>query len=214
MTGHDAFFSYSNADNAAHNEFVTDFRNMLKKVVAARLRLQFPKVKFVDEMLDFFIDHEGLPANGPISDSLREHVGKSEFLFILVGKGYLDSEYCQREREWFRAAFDQNEQTALGRTFLIFMTGEALTMTGTSARSRPSRAGRMRRRRGKSFASPTPWSTFGAGATASRPSLWCWTSMIRSMSCTVSRWHNGMPITMSAVICRSMSTIRTLAGRL
>ena len=128
MTGHDAFFSYSNADNAAHNQFVTDFRNMLKKLVAARLRLKFPKVKFVDEILDFFIDQEGLPANGPISDGLREHVAKSEFLFILVGKGYLDSEYCQREREWFRAAFHQNEQTALGRTFLIFMTGEALTM--------------------------------------------------------------------------------------
>ena len=48
-------------------------------------------------------------------------------------------------------------------------------------------------------ASPTHSLTSGAGATGSRPSRWCWTSMTRSTLCTaISSWRNGTPIMMSA----------------
>src|SRR5215831_2603563 len=128
MPGHDAFFSFSHADDEAYGDFVRQFRDMLRKRVAARLKLAYPKLEFVTDTLDFFVDWEGFPANGPMWEALEHHVQQSQFLFLLVGKGYLQSDYCQKEREWFRAAFNENEKTALSRTFLVFLTSEALTI--------------------------------------------------------------------------------------
>ena len=71
---------------------------------------------------------------------------------LAIGCGYPDG----NDFDWLRC--DAAFKLACGRL---------PTPAGTSARSRPSRAGRMRRRRGKSFASLTPWSTSGAGASVS-----------------------------------------------
>ena len=139
MPGHDAFFSFSHADDEAYGDFVGQFRDMLRKRVAARLKLAYPKLEFVTDTLDFFVDWEGFPANGPMWEALETHVRQSQFLFLLVGKGYLQSDYCQKEREWFRAAFNENEKTALSRTFLVFLTSEALTIA-SDAFGRPPAA--------------------------------------------------------------------------
>jgi hypothetical protein len=137
--GHDAFFSYAHVDNMAHSDFIERFHEMLTQKITARLEMKFPRV---NRNPDLFIDHEGLPANGPVNATLEMHVKQSEFLFIFVGLGYLNSDYCQSERTWFRQAFAENAETARERTFLIFLTAEALERV--SAKDAPDDLRQMR----------------------------------------------------------------------
>src|SRR5436190_20820950 len=120
---------------------------------------------------------------------------------LAIGCGYPDG------NDFDRLRFDPAFKLACGR---LPDTG-----AGTSARNRPSRAGRMRRRCARSSASPMHSSISGAGVTRSHPALWSWISMIRSMLCTaISNWRNGTPTMMSAAFCRSMSTMRRPVLRL
>lgn len=150
--GHDAFFSYAHVDNQVHGDFIRQFRKLLIHRIEARLKINYPGSDVAKDGLDFFIDHEGLPANGDVSEILKSHVRESEFLFIFVGRGYLQSQYCQKERTWFREAFSENEAAARDRTFIVFLTKEALSQSAND----DVKNGDLRKLRSSVF-----WNDFG-----------------------------------------------------
>src|SRR5262245_66151894 len=94
---YDAFFSYAHDDNSFYDGWVHFFHKELEKKYGEFLRRKisdYPILRNVSEREPkFFIDQEGLPANGELVHELEESIENSEFLFVLVVIKYLDS-YC------------------------------------------------------------------------------------------------------------------------
>jgi hypothetical protein len=124
----DAFFSYARDDNKVHQGYIQDFWEDLKGQLAARLRQREDELGGhldCNAEPEFFIDQKGLPLNGDFSEELRAAVEKSMFLFIFIGMRYPQSKWCGEELKWFIKSLDANRVTALKRTFLIVLEGEA-----------------------------------------------------------------------------------------
>ena len=78
------------------------------------------------DQIDFFIDYQGIPANGGLVDAIVAAIKKSNFLFMFVGDGYLRSDYCSKELEWFSSRFSSIESTALKHMFMFMLTRSAV----------------------------------------------------------------------------------------
>ena len=122
---HDVFFSYATLDNELQSDWVKNFHDDLKK----RVRLELKSSGFNDIDLDqiaFFIDARGMPANGGLVDELIKAIRRSHFLFMFVGEGYLRSDYCAKELEWFSSRFASIERQALNHMFMLMLTRSAV----------------------------------------------------------------------------------------
>jgi hypothetical protein len=120
---HDAFFSYSHADELYFRNYVSMFRDEVLEVFKGLLGQHQLSSKM--DFVDLFIDHKGLEVNGELNQALREHVMKAQFLFMFVGDGYLSSTYCASELEWFRERFNFNRERSLDHTFIFFLSKRA-----------------------------------------------------------------------------------------
>jgi hypothetical protein len=122
---HDVFFSYATLDNELQSNWIKDFRDDLKKRVCLQLKTNESKEVDLDH-IDFFIDVKGLPANGGLVDELKDAIKRSHFLFMFVGEGYLRSDYCAKELEWFSSRFSSLERQALNHMFMMMLTRSAV----------------------------------------------------------------------------------------
>jgi hypothetical protein len=122
---HDVFFSYATIDNRFHDNWIKEFRDDLKTRVLVEMNAQDFKDLDLDQ-IDFFIDYQGIPANGGLVDEIIVAIKKSNFLFMFVGDGYLRSDYCTKELEWFSSRFSSIERTALNHMFMFMLTRSAV----------------------------------------------------------------------------------------
>ena len=124
---HDVFFSYATIDNRLHDNWIKDFRDDLKTRVLIEMNANVEGFKDLDlDQIDFFIDYQGIPANGGLVDAIVAAIKKSNFLFMFVGDGYLRSDYCSKELEWFSSRFSSIESTALKHMFMFMLTRSAV----------------------------------------------------------------------------------------
>jgi hypothetical protein len=114
---HDAFLSYAHDDNVLHDDAVRMFQRYFKPIFEAEFRLQAPSSRDAD----IFMDTNGLPANGDLSNELRQAIGRTAFLIIFVGKSYPQSTWCGKELETFTGQFPGAREEALRRTFVIVL---------------------------------------------------------------------------------------------
>lgn len=122
----DVFLSYANADNIAHNLWVSDFERYLKEKVIAELSRQDDTCADRASFVRICRDETGFPESGNLAAVIDEKVRHSQFLFIFLGEGYLNSEWCLSELDIFREATGGTIQGALERLYLIVLDRNAL----------------------------------------------------------------------------------------
>lgn len=96
---HDVFISYAHVDNEPLNyngrdlRWVTSFKEQLQKLVDQQLgRINASRV---------WMDIKDLPGNELVTPTLEGAVRKTATLIVILSKGYLKSEWCQREMREF-----------------------------------------------------------------------------------------------------------------
>ena len=114
---YDVFLSYAHDDNVLHDEAVSTFQSYLKPRMEAEFRLRFRTPRAVE----IFMDRDGLPANGDLSEELGGAIGKSTFLVIFIGRAYPNSAWCGKELKLFSERFGGKRKEALERTFVIVL---------------------------------------------------------------------------------------------
>jgi hypothetical protein len=129
--GFDAFFSYAHADNGEHD--VTYLHKALQDHVRTALKAEQARL---GREAEFFIDREGMPANGGVSAELMSRVGRSAFLFICVGRHYADSDWCLDELTGFLAGFNGNLDEAAKRIFVVVLEEEGWERLEAQARAK------------------------------------------------------------------------------
>ena len=120
---YDAFISYANSDNVLHDDVVGHFRSELSRKLQVELKERLRHAE--GREVDFFMDRDGLPANGDLSDTLRTAISKSLFLIVFVGKWYPESKWCGRELVEFLTRFNGARSKALEHTFIIVLDKDA-----------------------------------------------------------------------------------------
>jgi hypothetical protein len=104
---HDIFVSY------AHSDLLNDWSRRLidemRKLVAGGLGLRS------GERLGVWWDYN-LRGNQPLTDQLRKKVEGGGLLLVLMSNWYLDSAWCQDERDWFMNAV---RQRSADRVFVV-----------------------------------------------------------------------------------------------
>ena len=103
---HDVFVSYS------HGDFDGDGASPLKRWSQAFARELESELrvhpKFGRELTLFFDDHhlsgQGIDPMAGLTDQLREDIGNSALVTVLMSPHYLGSKWCTEEREWWQAA--------------------------------------------------------------------------------------------------------------
>lgn len=120
---HDAFISYAHSDNVLHDDLVGHFRHELTRKLQAELKERMRLS--VQREVDLFMDRDGLPANGDLTDELRRAITQSLFLVVFIGKWYPESDWCGRELVQFLRRFDSARARALENTFVIVLDKEA-----------------------------------------------------------------------------------------
>jgi hypothetical protein len=114
---YDVFLSYARDDNVLHDDAVSIFQSYLKPRMEAEFRLRFRTPREVE----VFMDRDGLPANGDLSEELSDAIAKSTFLIIFLGRAYPNSAWCGKELRLFSERFRGKRKEALERTFLIVL---------------------------------------------------------------------------------------------
>lgn len=107
---HDVFVSYSHGADSSGEPFLQPWS--AKFVEALEKELRFDR-RFRDT-LRLFLDQDHRPGKGvdpmaPLTDQLREQIGASALLVVLMSPDYLASKWCTQERDWWYA-----RQTKLG----------------------------------------------------------------------------------------------------
>ena len=114
---YDAFISYAHDDNVLHDDAVQVFQRYLKPRFEAEFRLLGPS----KGEAEVFMDTNGLPANGDLSDAIKEALKRTVFLIIFLGRSYPNSVWCGKELKLFMDQFSGSRKEALERTFLIVL---------------------------------------------------------------------------------------------
>jgi hypothetical protein len=94
-----AFISYAHADDEAWFGWVTQFRRELERGLSAVLR----GVKLPPVHLSAFNG----PVSGALAQQLSERVARSFAMIIVVHDNYVQSEWCLKELEYFKASFGE-----------------------------------------------------------------------------------------------------------
>ena len=136
----DLFISYSHGADASGEAYLQEWSAAFAKELGRELRSD---VEFRDSV-QIFLDADHRPGLGvdpmaPLTEQLRERIGQSAMLVVLMSPDYLKSRWCADEREWW---FER--QTALGllpkeRTAIvkIWPTKEAWPAALTDSRGHP-----------------------------------------------------------------------------
>ena len=142
---YDVFLSYASADDTAHNGWVADFEQYLRQQVVAELRRQGQD--YGDDPSRFAVcrDITGFPEGGDLAEVIDEKVRHSQFLFIFLGSGYLNSPWCLSELDLFRENVGGSLPEALKRLYLIVLDREAIDSLreGDEPRGLPARRARL-----------------------------------------------------------------------
>jgi protein required for attachment to host cells len=123
---YDAFLSYAHADNEAHNNWVTDFEQYLRKMVIAELKRSSEFRSDEAPRFNVCLDETSFPQGGDLDGAIKEKVRQSQYLFIFLGKGYLKSKWCLSELDLFRGNVGGAVEDALKRLYIIVLDKEAL----------------------------------------------------------------------------------------
>jgi hypothetical protein len=106
----DIFISYSHGSDGMDNAYLQPWSAAFARELERELRADR---KFRHD-LRIFLDHDFRPGLGidpmsPLTEQLREQIGASALLLILMSPDYLASSWCADERNWWSA-----RQTELG----------------------------------------------------------------------------------------------------
>jgi len=122
----DVFLSYARADDDRHNGWVSDFERYLTKTVRAELKRRSGAEQQRAEQFRVCRDETGFPAGGQLDEIVYERVRHSQYLFVFLGSGYLNSEWCLSELEAFRHSANGTVSGTLKRLFVIVLDRDAL----------------------------------------------------------------------------------------
>ncbi len=109
---HDVFISYAHLDNEPFPDIEEGWVSTLVeglKIILAR--------KLGTKDFSLWMDHD-LPANKPITPKIMNIVANSATLVIIMSKGYLESEWCSRERNAFLRVTRQRIRSG-SRVFIV-----------------------------------------------------------------------------------------------
>ncbi|HWZ72677.1 MAG TPA: hypothetical protein VN326_14555 [Casimicrobiaceae bacterium] len=109
-----AFLSYSSADNQTWGGWLNDFHKVFSEGLAGELKIQGAQ-----QAVPFF-DIESLRGKaGSVESLLRDNVESSFALFVFLGRGYLKSEWCCKELEFFSNLHNGARDTLLQRVWIF-----------------------------------------------------------------------------------------------
>jgi hypothetical protein len=109
-----AFLSYSSADNQTWGGWLNDFHKVFSEGLTGELKIQGAQ-----QAVPFF-DIESLRGKaGSVESLLRENVESSFALFVFLGRGYLKSEWCCKELEFFSNLHNGARDTLLQRVCIF-----------------------------------------------------------------------------------------------
>ncbi len=114
---YDAFISYAHDDNVLHDDAVWMFYRYLKPRFEAEVRLRDSSKREAN----IFIDSNGLPANGDLSDELSLVIARTAYLIIFIGKSYPNSTWCGKELDLFIRQSSGVREKVLERVFVIVL---------------------------------------------------------------------------------------------
>ncbi len=111
-----AFISFAHADDEAWGDWVRHFKNELYKALAARLRgIRIPPMHF---------SPLNGPARGILSEELLRRIDSSFCMIIVVHDGYITSDWCLKELEYFKTLF--GDEGFRKRLYIVAMSETAI----------------------------------------------------------------------------------------
>ena len=108
-----AFFSYSHADSAAYGKYVDRFHKTFGDILEGKLeqrQLQLGPP---------FLDSLDMPSVGDLDKLLDTRVKNSFALFLFVGQGYINSQYCIDELKYFSRLFTGAQDELRDRVWIL-----------------------------------------------------------------------------------------------
>ena len=111
---HPAFFSYSRADESAWGNWCKDFHTVFSNAIAGELRN-----RGFDPARPFFDIEDLAGKNETVERNLRDGVSSSFALFIFLGPGYVNSQWCCEELRYFAAMHRGAQDTLLERVWIF-----------------------------------------------------------------------------------------------
>ena len=119
---YDLFISYAGADNKLYPQYIEHFRDDLADKLSSH-----PDLKDLRERKpNIFFDTRSLKITGDIEQNLQKAITTSMFLVLMVTRNYLDSDWCFKELDYFRARFNYKREEAFERTFILVLEQQAL----------------------------------------------------------------------------------------
>ncbi len=126
---HDLFISYSHGDFDHEGEsplknWAQEFVKELRYEIKASQGLARAGERRLVDTLDIFLDESHRPGQGidptePLTDQLREEIGASALLAVLMCPAYLGSTWCADELAWWQQRYGSDLKRADGRIFPI-----------------------------------------------------------------------------------------------
>lgn len=134
---HDIFVSYSHDDNERFNDWIRQFAEVFEDRFRLALRALTPDTvgepaytalrrQIAERQVKLFIDYEGLPSAGALDAAIETEIGRSLFLFVFIGPGYVASEWCEKEFEFFGRRFGNISTNSLNYIQLIFLEPDVI----------------------------------------------------------------------------------------
>jgi hypothetical protein len=111
-----AFISYAHADDRGWNDWVTCFSKELDMTLPTRLRgIRVPKVH---------LSGKNGPIAGDLGNALRERIGESFAMILVVHDNYAESGWCQQELAYFKSLF--GDEGFRGRLYIVALSQTAM----------------------------------------------------------------------------------------
>lgn len=110
------FVSYAHRDDESENMWVSKLKHAIWMRLAD-LKRDIPKRQL-------HMSGDNGPSAGHLSDALKDRVKKSFGMLLVVGDGYVDSSWCEKELELFADIFGASGTTS--RLYIVAMTQDAL----------------------------------------------------------------------------------------
>ena len=112
-----AFFSHAHGDDDAWGQWITKFATELDRTLPGRLRRSI-------KSLPVHLSSLNGPMKGELSRELMANVDRSFVMVLFVHDGYLESDWCLRELEYFKTLF--GDDGFRERLFVIAMSKPAV----------------------------------------------------------------------------------------
>jgi hypothetical protein len=109
-----AFLSYSSADNQSWGGWLNDFHKVFSAGLAGELKIQG-----AEQAVPFYDIEQLQGTTGSVEAILKERVESSFALFIFLGRGYVKSEWCCKELEFFSNLHNGARDTLLQRVWIF-----------------------------------------------------------------------------------------------